>query len=430
MQVSLKNYTFRYLVPMLLIVIGIWAFLFYHTIVDEVYDNIDDGLKNQKIEIIREAFVHPDITKLDDFGVNQFQIIEVTTQKYNPLNKLTTDMVFMPYDGEYEPYRVLRTGFKGIDKKNYSLTIRTSMMEEDDMLFNLAISLVVLYLLILASTLVIHQIVIRKALKPFNEILNQIKLYRLDKSIEVVKIKSDVKEFNTLEEEVLEMIERNEDMYHQQKLFIENASHELQTPLTVTINQLELILENGNLPEYEYLKIVDAKNALWRMVHLNKALLILSRINNEQYRITEEVNFTEILEGILNDFGPLIESSNVKLEVLKEAHFIALFNKDMATVLLSNLFRNALKHNSAENILKITSTSKTLVLSNSGIDIPLNPNLIFERFYKSGNAENSNGLGLSIVKSIVERQNQISLKYYFEEGLHQFKIKKKDLKAD
>ena len=156
MQVSLKNYTFRYLVPMLLIVIGIWAFLFYHTIVDEVYDNIDDGLKNQKIEIIREAFVDPDITKSSDFGVNQFQIIEVNTQKYDPMNRLTTESIFMPYDGEYEPYRVLRTGFKGIDKKNYSLTIRTSMMEEDDMLFNLAISLIVLYLLILASTLVIH----------------------------------------------------------------------------------------------------------------------------------------------------------------------------------------------------------------------------------------------------------------------------------
>ena len=405
MQVSLKNYTFRYLVPMLLIVIGIWAFLFYHTIVDEVYDNIDDGLKNQKIEIIREAFVHPDITKLDDFGVNQFQIIELTSQKYNPLNKLTTDMVFMPYDGEYEPYRVLRTGFKGIDKKNYSLTIRTSMMEEDDMLFNLAISLIVLYLLILASALVIHQIVIRKALKPFNEILNQIKLYRLDKSIEVIKIKSDVKEFNSLEEEVLEMIERNEDMYHQQKLFIENASHELQTPLSVTINQLELILENGNLPEYEYLKIVDAKNALWRMVHLNKALLILSRINNEQYRTTEEVNFTEVLDGILNDLNPLIGSSNIQLQVVKEAHFVVLFNKDMATVLLSNLVRNAIKHNSSDKILKITSTSKALVLANSGVDIPLNPNLIFERFYKNGNAENSNGLGLSIVKSIIEKQN-------------------------
>jgi hypothetical protein len=55
MKISLKNYTFRYLTFWLLIVIAIWAFLFHSLILDEVYDNVDDGLKNQKIEIIREA---------------------------------------------------------------------------------------------------------------------------------------------------------------------------------------------------------------------------------------------------------------------------------------------------------------------------------------------------------------------------------------
>ena len=50
MKISLKNYTFRYLTFWLLIVIAIWAFLFHSLILDEVYDNVDDGLKNQKID--------------------------------------------------------------------------------------------------------------------------------------------------------------------------------------------------------------------------------------------------------------------------------------------------------------------------------------------------------------------------------------------
>lgn len=425
MKVSLKNYSFRYLVPLLFVVIGIWAFLFYKTIVDEVYDNIDDGLKNQKIEIIREAYVDPNITKVNEFGVNQFRILKVSDDDYDESNHLTTEMVFMPYDGENEPYRVLRTGFHGVDKEKYILEIRTSMMEEDDMIFNLSISLIVLYVLILLSALVIHQVVIRKALKPFYAILDQIKQYRLGKNTQIQSVKSNVIEFASLEEEVIEMIDRNEEMYQQQKLFIENASHELQTPLAVTINELDLVLENTDMPEKEYLKITAAKDALWRMVHLNKSLLMLSRIDNHQYKMTDKVNFTEVLQNELETLSSIIEEKQLYVQCEKKGDFIVKFHPEMARVLLSNLLRNAIKHNNEEKKLLILIDTIELKIANSGSHIPLNPKLIYERFYKQGTAKNSNGLGLSIVKSIVEKQNAIALSYSFLNNLHEFKITKK-----
>lgn len=426
MKTSLKNYTFRYLVPMLLVVIGLWAFLFYHTIVDEVYDNIDDGLKNQKIEIIREAFINPEMLKTTAFGINQFRIAEVTPTAYSPLNRLTTEMVFMPYDGEYEPYRILHTGFTGPDRKYYTLQIRTSMMEEDEMIFNLSVSLIVLYVLILISTMVIHQIVIRKALKPFYRILEQIRKYRLDGNRELTRISSDVKEFSTLEEEVLTMIDRNEEMYANQKLFIENASHELQTPLAVTISRLELILENEKIPEQEYLGITEVKDALWRMVRLNKALLMLSRISNKQYRNTTMVDFTAVLQRLLEDIEPIVESEEVKVDFRVNGSFIAGFNPEMAEVLLSNLLRNAIRHNDDRKAVEVYSDADKVAIRNTGQEFPLNPNLIYERFYKQGmHVHNSNGLGLSIVRSILEGQNVIGMKYQFEEGLHQFTLYKK-----
>lgn len=426
MKTSLKNYTFRYLVPMLLIVIGLWAFLFYHTIVDEVYDNIDDGLKNQKIEIIRQAFIDPEILKTADFGINQFRIAEVQPTAYSPLNRLTTEMVFMPYDGEYEPYRILRTGFTGPDRKYYTLQIRTSMMEEDEMIFNLSVSLIALYILILISTMVIHQIVIRKALKPFYRILEQIGKYRLDGNRELTKISSDVKEFSTLEEEVLTMIDRNEEMYASQKLFIENASHELQTPLAVTISRLELILENEEIPEQEYLGITEVKDALWRMVRLNKALLMLSRISNKQYRNTEMVDFTKILQGLLEAIEPVSESEGIVINYEAKGSFVAGFNPEMAEVLLSNLLRNAIRHNDSRKLIEVYCDTEKVQIRNTGQGFPLNPNLIYERFYKQGmNVQNSNGLGLSIVRSILEGQNVIGMKYTFEDGMHQFTLYKK-----
>ena len=70
MKISLKNYTFRYLTFWLLIVIAIWAFLFHSLILDEVYDNVDDGLKNQKIEIISDFSPFEVLKKVKDIENN------------------------------------------------------------------------------------------------------------------------------------------------------------------------------------------------------------------------------------------------------------------------------------------------------------------------------------------------------------------------
>ncbi|HLS38233.1 MAG TPA: hypothetical protein VK023_08165, partial [Sphingobacterium bovisgrunnientis] len=78
MAISVKNYTNRFVSFAILVVMAIWAALFYAVIMDEVYDNIDDGLKNQKILIIREAYNNPKlIAESKEFGINQFVIREV-----------------------------------------------------------------------------------------------------------------------------------------------------------------------------------------------------------------------------------------------------------------------------------------------------------------------------------------------------------------
>lgn len=424
MKTSLKNYAFRYLVPIMFVVMGVWAFLFYQLILDEVYDNIDDGLKNQKIEIIREAYINSEILKDDHFGVNQYRIEQVDENHYDERNRLTTKLIFMPYDGEDEPYRVLETGFQGKDGKMYSLEIRTSMVEEDEMLFNLAISLIALYILLMISGLVIHQVVMSKALRPFQEILNQIKAYRTSKNKTIETVDSPIKEFDELEQEFLEMVQRNEDAFHQQKLFIENASHELQTPLAATINQLDLVLEKGNLPEYELVKIAEAKDSLWRLVQLNKSLLLLSRIDNKQYAFQEKVNFNLVFKDWISEMKFWLEEQNFTIQLIENGVFETHFNKDLGKVLISNLIRNAIKYSVNSKTIPIIIENQRIIIENTGEGRPLNPNVIFERFYKSGTASQSYGLGLSIVQSILKQQETVFIEYNFDYPNHQFILKK------
>ena len=424
MKISLKNYTFRYLTFWLLIVIAIWAFLFHSLILDEVYDNVDDGLKNQKIEIIREAYRDPNLLNTTEFGLSQFKITKVDPSKYDERNHFSNELVYMGYDDDMEPYRILRTGFYDKENHPYSLEIRTSTVEEDELIYDLSLSLIALYFFILISILLINHFGLKKAFKPFGQIISQLRKYEVGNSEKPKLVETNVKEFSYLQKEIERMINRNDEVFNSQKLFIENASHELQTPLTIALNKLDLLIENSDLKEKEVMSLVETKQTLWRMVNLNKSLLMLSRIENNQYKNNVEVNFTALTKDLIEDYEEIFEAEEIKLETNFKADFILDFNIDLARILISNLIRNAIKHNNDEKIIKIESDSNQFIISNTGKTATLDSNLIFSRFYKQGTSDGNNGLGLSIVDTIIRNQQNLKLDYNYEFPFHQYILKK------
>lgn len=428
MAVSVKYYTNRFIVIAILIVMAVWALLFYAILMDEVYDNIDDGLKNQKIEIIREAYDNPEILKNSkEFGINQFRILPtVNNSEELDKNHFSREFIYMPYDEEDEPYRVLKTGFYSKDGKPHSLEIRTSTVEEDDYLINLAISLGVLYIVIILSILVINHFVLGKAWKPFRETLKNLGQYQFGNAKSFVTVNTEVKEFEELNQHVSQMINRNEQVFEGQRKFLENASHELQTPLAVAINKLALVLDDQELNEQQVKKIVDAKDALHRMVSLNRSLLMLSRIENNQYSSKESVDFNALILSLLSELKDMASFNGVEVVLDEQADFVLEFNSNMAEILLSNLIRNAIKYNVRSGRVEIIISKDRIVISNNSISGALNPDYIFERFYKGNQDNHSNGLGLSIVKSIIDGQKNLSLTYAYASGKHQFVLQRKN----
>jgi len=307
MAVSIKYYTNRFLVIAIWIINAVWALLFYGFMMDDV----DDGLKNQKIEIIREAFKNPSILEENHYGINQFRILPTEDREGLDKNHFSREFMYMPYDEEDEPYRVLKTGFYSKDGLPYSLEIRTSTVEEDDYSINLAIALTVLYLLIVLSILVVNYFVMSRAWKPFREILNNLSRYRFGHSKSFEPIPTKVKEFEELNGQIVNMISRNEEVFAGQKRFLENASHELQTPLAITISKLELLMQEGTLDESQLVRVSEAKQSLHRMVALNKSLLMLSRIDNNQYDEMQQVNFNDVLKNLLHDMEDIIEYKGI-----------------------------------------------------------------------------------------------------------------------
>lgn len=415
------------MIVILLLIIAVWAALFYAYILDEVYDNVDDGLKDRKIQIIKAVYHDPKLLDSKDFGFNEFKIKPVSESEYKDKNRLYNKMFYMEYDDKDQPYRVLETDFIDQFGKRRRLEIRTSTVEQDELVYDLTTALIVLYILLVISILAVNGYMLNKAMRPFYTILDQLKKYQFGASLSREPQNYSIKEFEELNVEIEEMIERNELVFRQQKQFIENASHELQTPLAIMINKIDLVIQNEGLDKKNLNFVSELKSDLRRMAGLNKSLLMLSKIENSQYNKTTKVDFNEMISELVKSYEDFIEFKKVRVSVIEKEFFGADFNPDLADILLSNLLKNAVKYNNQEGIVNIIIEDNRLIFQNSGNSIPLDKTQIFNRFYKQGSDHSSTGLGLSIIRTITKQYPGWNIVYEFQNGLHCFILSKNNL---
>ncbi|MFH7018186.1 histidine kinase dimerization/phospho-acceptor domain-containing protein [Flavobacterium sp. FlaQc-47] len=417
---KLQNYTLRYLAITLLLVIPIWAGIFYVLILDEVYDNIDDDLKNSKIIIVRHAFANKELLNSPDFGINKFTIKPLPKGQYSHKEEFSTSKEFMEYDNDNEPIRTLKTVFDDEKGNSYELIIKASIVEEDELLEDLFLALIGLYVMLVISILLVNRLLLKRIWKSFHVILENLKEIKLGTGSKLKPINSSIDEFISLEKEVEKMLTRNEMIYSSQKQFIENASHELQTPLAISINKLELFAENNILPDEQMMELGKITDTLNRLTKLNKSLLMLSKIENQQFSEEKNIDFNELILLLADDYDDLSEYKKVKITVIQNDSLYFMMNKGLAIALISNLLKNAIIHNHPNGFVNFIINKNEILISNSGNNSPLNPEVIFNRLYRHTTTNESTGLGLSIVKSIINNYS-ITIEYLFTEN-HQFKI--------
>ncbi len=326
----------------------------------------------------------------------------------------------MEYDDDDEPVRLLKAVFNDAKGNPHLLTVRASMVEEDELLEDLLTALIALYIMLVISIALLNHIILRKVWKSFYQMLDRLKYFRIGTGTAFKAPNSPIEEFKILGQELETMLKRNEDIYNSQKQFIENASHELQTPLAVSLNKLELFAENNNLPEEQMMELGKISDTLNRLVRLNKSLLMLSKIENRQYAEQENINFNELLLQLTEDYTDLANYKDISITIDASVPLHFIMNRGLAVTLASNLIKNAIVHNHTGGTVHIKTENNSLTITNTGHTKALNPDYVFKRFYREGNNEHSTGLGLSIVSSIVVNY-KLSVSYSFN-GNHIFKI--------
>lgn len=418
---KLLNYTSTYFSIILLVLISIWAVVFYYAMFDEIYDSIDDGLEHRKMLLIARA--SRDLSLLDkpQFDEYLFTINRVDYNNHRNFKDTYKDSVmYMVNEEDYEPVRLLESVFKN-DEEYYKIVVMTSMVEEDDQINNLLKYTILLYASLIASILLLNNLFLRRIWQPFYKILDQLKDYQLEKKDTIHYKTTKIEEFALLNESIEKLLNRAQKSYSNQKQFIENASHELQTPLAIAINKLELLFEDESLSERQAEQLQQTLENLERLTRLNRSLLLISKIENNQFPSCENVNFQEILEQIISDFSEMAAHKNLRLILDTQQKIIKNTNIDLTYILFSNLIKNAISHGQPGSVISMRLTNKNFIINNYSQTDSLQNKPIFERFHKIGDHVNSTGLGLSIAQSIAEKFG-FNLEYHFLDGQHIFTV--------
>jgi len=217
---------------------------------------------------------------------------------------------------------------------------------------------------------------------------------------------------------VEELIRKNSLIYNDQRQFIENAAHELQTPIAILSSQLNLLSQSEELTEQQALLIENMEVSNRRFQHLNKNLLLLSKLESDSSE-KEPVNLTELLEKYLELLQDAFGFSDITIRPQIQQNVVVLANSFALSSLIENLISNALKHNYEGGIIEIELTEKQLIIRNTGAPHPLNTEQLFRRFQPS--SATGSGLGLSIVKKISD-QHLWTIEYVFQDKKHVFSL--------
>lgn len=422
---KLLSYTYRKLALLLFLLMAVWGVLFYYAIIDEVVDETDDTLENYG-EILMESALHdPSILETEGSLMSFYKFTPISEEEGRHYRQVFYDAtVYIELEDEDEPVRVMCTAFRMPDGQYYELKLMISILERDDMVEAMLWYLGALFLLFLICTSIGIQLVLKGVFRPLHRLLDWLHCIQPGKEVPPLDNPTKIREFRQLSDAALDMGNRSYKAYEEQKQFIENASHELQTPLAIVRGKVELLAESEGMAEQQMEQLDEIYATLGRAVKLNKSLLLLSRIENGQYTEMEDVSVDEILDELLPDLMDIYEHKQVRLiRKREEQPFIIRCNHSLAQILVSNLVKNSLLHNREGGELQVLTTPTSLVIKNTG-DVPLDGEKLFRRFYHGMDGKkDSTGLGLAIARSIA-LSSSLKLTYEWQDGMHTFRLVK------
>ncbi len=408
--------TYLYFLILLFVIV---APLFYFIANTLYLHEIDETLILSKSE-----FLNNYISKLElnDIPVwNRFNNnIEIQNSNGLKTDTLFNKLYFNLLENENEPFRVLNSPIR-IEGKPFTLSIKTSLFESEDLIFTIVLLFIVILFLLFFGILLINKLLSTRLWNPFYQTLQQIEHFEIDKHSKPDFIHSDIEEFDRLNKSIEKLIERNLIIYNNQREFVENAAHELQTPIAVFKAKIDTLIQRDDITEEQSEILGSLNETTSRLNKLNKNLLLLSKIDRNQFTKIETFSMKELIKKQLDFFIEQAKQKSIEIRTDFENDFNLNSNKGLTEIMFNNLLLNSISHNIHHGEIIISLAEKKIIISNTGKPEKLLPEKLFNRFSKSNDSKQGNGLGLAIVKKIADL-NHWGITYSFAENKHTFSV--------
>ena len=250
------------------------------------------------------------------------------------------------------------------------------------------------------------------SLKPLGKLNDEMKKKSAKNLGESIPFTDNGDEISELIKSFNDMSEQLSRSFEAQKEFVENASHELKTPLAIVQANVDSILADSKMPKDELFGMLDdSKKSIVFMNKLTEDLLLLSLVDVDFEK--ENLNLRDVLDSAVVDARKLVDNKEFNID-FNDGHDIEVMgNEVLLKRAFQNLIENSIKYSQGKNLnidLKKEKENILISFKDDGVGVPKEKQeRIFDRFYRVDKSRSrktgGSGLGLAITKEIIEKHN-------------------------
>jgi len=241
------------------------------------------------------------------------------------------------------------------------------------------------------------------------------------------RLQETMEELTNANNQLTDDVEKFKSLEEGRRNFFAAVSHELKTPLTILKGQIEnMILGFGDYQNHEkYLP--EALKATEDIEHLVKEIIAISKVESMDLADTlQEVSLKQTVNDTIQAILLLAQDKNIQIHEKINTDMVLYVNPNLWNKVLSNIIGNAVRHSPySEDVfvtLQSSENGNTLVIENTGVSIPeADLRHMFTPFYRADKSRNKatggNGLGLYIVKTILDLHGMTYLLRNTEQGV-------------
>ncbi|WP_291913863.1 HAMP domain-containing sensor histidine kinase [Chitinophaga sp. CB10] len=317
--------------------------------------------------------------------------------------------------------RITVTSFYQVGKQIYKVSSYNYVLNSEEIFAGMLSTVVWKMLLIILCVGLTARLLSRIILEPFYRGLKIIKHFDVKKSDQKLQLAhTTTTEFKELNAFIESMARKARADYAAIKEFSENASHELQTPLAVVRSKLDLLSQTA-IDDNQARLIGDMQSAIERLSHINRSLVLLTKLENHEYATSENIKFCAITKRVMATYEDWVKMKDITISSQLDKNIVLNIHPALAEILLNNLFSNAIRYNVEGGKIRVELSKYNFTISNTGNPPELPTAELFRRFKKGNQSGESTGLGLAIVKQICT-VNDFSVTYNYMNGWHQVSV--------